>query len=132
MLSPIHPATWYANGAIALGVFVGVSAFARSLPRRRPAHALLAGVGLVLVALAIEISRVVARIERRRAFLGEPARPTAHPYRPAPRRRPLDLLRAEFADESRWRDVLYVAINLPLSVIEFFVAGTLWTARCRS
>ena len=39
-----------------------------------------------------------------------------------------NILRAEFADESRWRDVLYVAINLPLSIIEFFVAASVWIA----
>src|SRR5207247_5547248 len=29
---------------------------------------------------------------------------------------------------SRWRDVLYVGINLPLSLIEFFVVAGLWVA----
>ena len=87
---------------------------------------LLAIVGVVFIAIAIEGSRLVARIERWRAFVGEPVRPTAHPYRPL-RGGVLNILRAEFADESRWRDVLYVAINLPLSIIEFFVALTAWT-----
>ena len=127
-LSPIHPATWYANAAILLGAVVGVSGFAIVASTASVGlTVLLAGVGLVLVAVAIEISRVVARIERRRTFLGEPAQPMAHPYRPL-RGGVIDLLRAEFADESRWRDVVYVAINLPLSVIELFVVGTAWTA----
>ena len=60
-------------------------------------------------------------------FVGEPSRPPAHPYKPL-RGGALDILRAEFADESRWRDVLYVAINLPLTVIEFVVIGFLWAA----
>ena len=127
-LSPIDPATWYANAAIALGPFVGVGAFAMLAALASAGFAtLVAGVGVVLVALTIEGSRLVARIERRRAFLGEQVRPAAHPYRPL-RGGPVDILRAEFADESRWRDVLYVAINLPLSFIEFFVIAFAWVA----
>ena len=38
----------------------------------------------------------------------------------------MDILRAEFGDESRWRDVLYVAINLPLAIIEFVVVLLAW------
>jgi signal transduction histidine kinase len=37
-------------------------------------------------------------------------------------------VRAEFADESRWRDVLYVAIDLPLVAIEFIVTAVAWVA----
>ena len=125
-LSPIHPATWYANGAIAVGWIVGVVAFATigsivSLGL----STLVAGIGVVFLATAIELSRRVARIERRRAFAGEPDRPAAHPYRPL-RGGFLAILRAEFADESRWRDVLYVAINLPLSLLEVLVVGGVW------
>lgn len=127
-LSPIHPATWYANGAIVLGIFTGTAAFAVIATLASVGFTiLLAGVGVAFVALAIEGSRRVARIERWRAFAGEPVRPAAHAYRPL-RGRPLDILRAEFADESRWRDVLYIGINLPLSIIEFAVAATVWTA----
>jgi signal transduction histidine kinase len=78
-----------------------------------------------MLAIAIEVARRVARVERWRAFIGEPARPVAHPYRPL-RGGFLDILRAEFADESRWRDVLYVGVNLPLSVIELVVVATVW------
>jgi signal transduction histidine kinase len=125
-LSPIHPATWNANAAIALGLVVGIGAFATIATLASGGLAtVLAGVGVIVVAVAIEGSRLVARIERWRAFLGEPVRPAAHPYRPL-RGGVLDILRAEFADESRWRDVLYVAINLPLSIIEFFVATIAW------
>jgi len=125
-LSPIHPATWNANAAIALGLAMGIGSFATIATLASGGLAtVLAGVGIIVVALAIEGSRLVARIERSRAFLGEPIRPAAHPYRPL-RGGILDVLRAEFADESRWRDVLYVAINLPLSIIEFFVATIAW------
>jgi signal transduction histidine kinase len=126
-LSPIHPATWYANAAIALGLVVGITAFATIAALVSGGLAtLLAVFGLVFIAMAIEGSRLVARIERSRAFLGEPVRPIAHVYRPL-RGGVLDILRAEFADENRWRDVLYVAINLPLSIIEFFVTAIVWT-----
>jgi len=127
-LSPIHPATWYANAAIALGLVIGLAAFAVIATIASVGlTTLVAGLGVVFIAVAIEGSRRVARIERWRAFIGEPGRPLAHPYRPL-RGGVLQTLRAEFADESRWRDVLYVAINLPLSVIEFFVAALVWIA----
>jgi signal transduction histidine kinase len=128
VLAPIHPATWYANGAIILGLFIGFTAFAVILAIASTGMTtLLAGIGILFLAFAIEGSRLIARIERWRAFVGEPARPAAHPYRPL-RGGILDILRAEFADESRWRDVLYVAINLPLSIIEFVVVALAWTA----
>jgi signal transduction histidine kinase len=127
VLSPIHPATWYANAAIALGWVVGIVAFATIASIVSVGFTiLLAGIGVVFLAIAIEGSRLVARIERWRAFVGEPARPAAHPYRPL-RGGFLAILRAEFADESRWRDVLYVGINLPLSIIEVVVVGIVWT-----
>jgi signal transduction histidine kinase len=128
VLSPIHPATWYSNTALALGFGVGIIAFAAiGTIASVGLTVLLAGVGVLLVAIAIEGSRLVARIERRRAFIGEPVRPAPHPYRPL-RGGFLSIVRAEFADESRWRDVLYVAINMPLSIIEFFVSAAFWMA----
>jgi len=38
----------------------------------------------------------------------------------------LGALRSEFADESRWRDVIYVGVNLPLAFIEGLVVGAGW------
>jgi len=87
---------------------------------------LLAGIGVVLVAAAIEASRIVARIERWRVFVGESVRPPAHPYKPLRGSGLVGLLRAEFMDESRWRDVVYTIINLPLTVIEFAVVLAVW------
>jgi signal transduction histidine kinase len=128
LLSPIHPTTWYANATVALGLFAGILASGAVLGIASVGFTtLLAGIGFVFLAIAIEGARLVARIERRRAFIGEPARPAAHPYRPL-RGGIVDILRAEFADESRWRDALYVAINLPLSIIEFAVVAAFWTA----
>ncbi len=126
LLAPIHPATWYANGAIFLGLFVGIFSFAIVVSLfSAGVSTLLAGIGIVLVVAGIEGSRVVARIERRRALYAD-ARPLIpHPYRrlegPIAR-----LLRAEFADESRWRDVLYVIVNFPLAILEWLVAFSIW------
>ena len=83
LLSPIHPATWYANAAIAMGLFIGVGAFVVIAGLVSTGFTLiLALIGVLFFVLAIEGSRLVARIERRRAFIGEPVRPAAHPYRP--------------------------------------------------
>ncbi len=87
---------------------------------------IVAGIGVVLVAVVIEGSRLVARIERRRVMFGAP-RSASWPIRTArSAAASVELLRAEFADENRWRDVLYVAVNFPLSIIEFFVVATVW------
>jgi signal transduction histidine kinase len=127
LLSPIHPATWYANAAIGLGLFVGIFAFAFLVSLASAGFAtLVVGVGFLLLAMVIEGSRLVARIERRRVTLGVPDRLLAHPYRPL-RGGVVKILRAEFADENRWRDALYVAVNFPLSVIECFVIAAVWT-----
>jgi signal transduction histidine kinase len=126
LLAPIHPQTWYANGAITLGLFVGVFAFSAVLALISTGlTVLLAGVGVLLIALGIEGSRLVAVVERWRVFVGEATRPVAHPYRPL-RGGLVDILRAEFADEARWRDVLYVAIDFPLTLIEFAVVAAAW------
>ncbi|HEX5014783.1 MAG TPA: sensor domain-containing protein [Candidatus Limnocylindrales bacterium] len=131
LLSPIHPATWYANGAVALGLLVGVTAFTLvAALTSAGVTVLFFGIGVVLLGVAMEAARAFAIIERRRAYAGEPgelSRPPAHPYRPL-RGSILDILKAEFADESRWRDALYVAVNLPLSVMEFLVVAALWIA----
>ncbi|HEX4897095.1 MAG TPA: sensor domain-containing protein [Candidatus Limnocylindrales bacterium] len=126
MLSPIHPATWYANGAIVVGLFSGILAFGLVVGLVSSGlTVLLAGIGVVLIAFGIEASRVAARVERWRAFVGEPTRPLPHPYRPL-RGGIVAVLRAEFLDEARWRDALYVAVNLPLAIIEFAVVAWFW------
>jgi signal transduction histidine kinase len=128
VLSPIHPATWHANGAIALGLLVGLLGAGIVIGLASTGlSVLLAGVGVVLVAGAIEAARIVARIDRWRVFAGEVARPPAHPYKPLRGNGFVGLLRAEFMDESRWRDVVYTAINLPLAVIEFVAVLTVWS-----
>ena len=128
LLSPIHPATWSATGAILGGFFVALFAFAIIVSLfSAGAATVLAGIGLVFIALGIEGSRLVARVERRRVRAADPRPLLAHPYRPL-RGGVVEVLKAEFLDESRWRDVLYVGINLPLAVLEFAVVTSLWVA----
>lgn len=127
LVAPIHPQTWYANTAIVIGFFVGTFTFAILASLASAGFAtLVAGVGGVIIAVGIEISRAVARVERRRVMLGSSERLIAHPYR-SRRGGLVELLKAEFLDENRWRDVLYVAVNFPLSIMEFFVVATVWT-----
>jgi signal transduction histidine kinase len=126
LLSPIHPATWYANAAIGIGFFVGLFAFAALASLASAGFAtLIAGIGFLFIVLGIEGSRLFARLERRRVMFADPKPLIAHLYRPL-RGSPVDLIRAEFADENRWRDVLYVVVNFPLAVIEFAVVASLW------
>jgi signal transduction histidine kinase len=126
LLSPIHPATWYANAAIGLGFVIGIFAFLALFAIGSTGLAtILAGIGIVFLAMTIEGARLVARLERRRATLGSPTRLIAHPYQPL-RGGIVAILRAEFADENRWRDVLYVGVNFPLAVIEFTVVALAW------
>jgi len=128
LLSPIHPATWYANGAILVGFFASIVAFAVvAALASAGASVLVAGIGFVLVAFGIEGSRAFARFERCRVFAGEPGHPPAHPYKRLRGAGVVAGLRAEFLDESRWRDVLYVTINLPLAVLELVAAALLWS-----
>ena len=126
LLSPIHSQTWYANAAIGIGFLVGIFAFAALVSIASAGLAtLLAVVGVVLIVIAIEGSRLVARFERRRVVIGDSKRLIPHPYRPL-RGGLVAVFRAEFADESRWRDVLYVVVNFPLAIIEFAVVASLW------
>ncbi|MBI3749791.1 MAG: sensor domain-containing protein [Chloroflexi bacterium] len=126
LLSPIHPATWYAVAAIGLGLFVGVFAFSFLVSLASAGFAsLVAGIGVVFIGVVIEGSRRVARVERRRVSFGSSRRLLAHPYRPL-RGGLVAVVKAEFADENRWRDVLYVAVNFPLSIIEFTVVAMPW------
>ncbi|HEY6058852.1 MAG TPA: sensor domain-containing protein [Candidatus Limnocylindrales bacterium] len=127
LLSPVHPATWYAFGSIVLGVLVAMVAFFALVSCVSAGFAsLLAGVGLLFFVLAIEGSRLVARLERWRATRADRRPLDAHPYRPL-QGSVGDVLRAEFADDSRWRDVLYVAVNFPLAALEFAVVVAIWS-----
>src|SRR4051794_21916003 len=126
ILSPVHPSTWYANASILIGFFVAIAGFAVVAGLTAAGiSTLVALIGVVILVAAVEASRIVARVERSRTFLGERVQPLPHPYR-AFGDWPFGLLRDELLDESRWRDVLYVLVNLPLAVIEFAVVLTAW------
>jgi len=127
LLSPIHPATWTATAAILVGPLVAIFGFAFVGSVVSIGFAtLVAGIGIVFLGLGFEVSRLVARLERRRVFAGEPAPPIPHAYRRV-QGGIVEILRAEFADESRWRDLLYVGINLPLAIFELIVVAVTWS-----
>jgi len=128
LLSPLHPATWRATGAILLGLWVGIGAFAVVTSLFSAGASLLViGIGVVLIGLGIEGARLVARLERWRASLADPRPLRPHPYRPYGGGLQ-DLLMAAFADGSRWRDVVYVFVAFPLTILEFVVVVVLWGA----
>ncbi len=128
VLSPLHPAAWYATFAILAGSWVELVAFVVVTSLfSSGASLLVVGIGIVVIGLGIEASRVVARVERRRAAIAD-ARPLLpHLYRPYGRGLQ-DLLRAVFTDLNRWRDVVYVFVAFPLTLLELVVVVTLWTA----
>ncbi len=128
ILSPLHPATWRATAAIVLGFWVELLAFGLVVSAISAGTSLLVvGVGVVLIGLAVEGSRLLARIERRRAAMADPRPLRPHAYRPYGSGL-RDLALAVFADVSRWRDVVYVFVALPLTILEFVVVVLLWGA----
>jgi signal transduction histidine kinase len=136
LLSPVDPATWRAVGAIGIGFVTTVIAFSVVTTLFSLGGSLLILlVGFVLVALGIEAARLNAWVERwRMSVLGD--RPLiAHAYKSAEisPREPYgpwvrNLAEAAFFDTSRWLDVVYVLVALPLAVVEFVIAVALWTA----
>jgi len=128
LLSPLHPATWYATLAIILGFWVELLAFTLVVAALSSGVSLLfLGVGFVVIGAAIEGCRLVARIERSRAALADPRPLLPHVYRPYGSGL-RDLLFAVFLDVSRWRDVVYVFVAFPLTILEFAVSTALWVA----
>jgi signal transduction histidine kinase len=126
--APLHPATWLATGAIVAGFWVELFAFLAIIGILSTGVSLLfVGVGVVLIVIAIEGSRIVARIERRRAQVADHRPLIPHAYRPYGTGI-RDLLTALFLDANRWRDVGYVFIAFPLTVLEFTAVVALWSA----
>jgi signal transduction histidine kinase len=126
--SPLHPATWHATGAIVAGLFVELIAFSALIGLLSAGvSTLVIGLGFVFVAVSIEASRFVARIERRRALIADPRPLVPHAYRsllPGMR----ELLTGLFLDVNRWRDLGYVFVAFPLTILEFAAVVVLWTA----
>jgi signal transduction histidine kinase len=128
LLSPLHPATWYATAAIILGFWVELFAFGLAVAAFSSGVSLLfVGIGFVVIGLTVEACRLVARVERRRATLADPRPLRPHPYRPYGSS-VRDLLLAVFVDVNRWRDVVYVFVAFPLTALEFIVIAALWSA----
>jgi signal transduction histidine kinase len=127
LLSPLHPATWYASLAIFLGFWVELFAFGLAVAAFSSGVSLLfVGIGFVVIGLTVEGCRLVARVERRRARLADPRPLLPHPYRPYGTGI-RDLVLAVFVDINRWRDVVYVFVAFPLTVLEFVVIVVLWS-----
>jgi signal transduction histidine kinase len=132
--SPIDPATWRASLAILLGFGVGIVALAILGACFSVGGSLLIWlVGIPIIGLGIEACRYAARAERWRMMLVDHRPLEAHAYRPlpgAPRAPWGAWLRAwgeaEFLDESRWRDVIYVLVVCPLAIFEFALVLGLW------
>ena len=126
ILSPLHPATWYATLAIGLGFWVELLSFVLIVTTFSfGASTAFLGIGVVVIGLAIEGCRLVARLERWRAGLADPRPLRPHAYRPYGNGW-RDLLLTEFVDVSRWRDVVYVGVAFPLTILEFSVTVLLW------
>jgi signal transduction histidine kinase len=132
--SPLEPASWWATVAIFLGLFIAaLAAGLLSFLFSTGGSLLIWLVGIPFIALGLELSRVVARVERWRMRLVDPRPLVPHPYRPLngmPRAPYGEWLRtwaeAEFLDANRWRDVVYVLVLLPLAILEFAVSIGMW------
>ena len=117
VLSPLHPGTWRATGAIVAGFVVEVVAFSVVASIFSAGVSLLViGVGVAVVGVGVEACRLVARIERSRVASIDPRPLRPHPYRPYGNGL-RDLANAVFLDVNRWRDVVYVFIAFPLAVL---------------
>ncbi len=134
LLSPVNPASWWALLTLVAGLFVTIVSFTVVTSLFSTGGSLLVVlVGIPIIALGIEAARLFARVERWRMGLVDPRPLVPHPYRPSdldPRSPYGAWLRrwaeAEFLDVSRWLDVAYAVVALPLAILEFSVAITLW------
>ena len=135
LLSPVDPRAWRAVFAIGAGLFTTVFAFSVVTTLFSVGGSLLILlVGFGLVALGVEAARVAAMVERWRMTIVDDRPLIAHPYKTADLS-PSEpygpwirkLAEAAFFDPSRWLDVVYVLVALPLAVLEFALAVTLWT-----
>ena len=132
--SPIDPATWRAVLAILLGLFIALLSISTlSACFSAGGSMLLVLVGIPVIGLGIELSRVFAQVERWRMTLVDRRPLLAHSYRPFdthPARPYGPWIRqwaeAEFIDPNRWRDVVYIVVSFPLTMLEFSVAVVLW------
>jgi signal transduction histidine kinase len=128
LLAPFDGHTWRCLGVVVLGFFIGIFSFSFLAACFSTGGALLLFlVGIGFIGLGIEVCRLAARIERWRMSVafGHPF--PAHSYRPL-QRNLRGWAEAEFLDESRWRDVIYVLVSFPLAILEFGVTVASWSA----
>ncbi len=134
--SPIEGASWRAFFAILLGFGVAIVAISLLSGLFSTGGSLLIWlVGIPIVALGIEVSRLIAREERWRIAFVDDRALVPHRYRPYdgfPRSPYGPWVRAwgetQFLDANRWRDVVYVLVLFPLAVLELAVVLFLWAA----
>jgi signal transduction histidine kinase len=127
VLSPFDPASWRAAAAILLGLFtcsVGFGLVASTFSTGGSLLIIL--VGIAVIGIGIEIARLTAQVERWRMTFVDPRPLRPHPYRTLGRGIRA-LAEAEFMDENRWRDVIYVLVSFPLAVLEFVLFTIVWS-----
>ncbi|TDC98145.1 sensor histidine kinase [Actinomadura sp. 7K507] len=112
-----------ASLALGLGCFVGLTVgLTLSLAL------VIIWVGLPMLALMMIAWRCVAMLERQlvRAAFGVRI---PSPYRRLPEgRNPLTKLKAMAADPATWKDLVYLALLFPITLVEFVVSATVWSA----
>ena len=132
--SPFQAASWWATVAIVLGFGIAIlSGTLLSTVFSVGGSLLIWLVGIPIIALGLELAGRFARLERWRMTLVDPRPLVPHPYRPLngmPQAPYGAWLRtwaeAEFLDASRWRDIVYFLILVPLALLEFVVSVGLW------
>ena len=136
LVSPLRAASWWATIAIVVGFGIMVlSSTVLSTVFSVGGSLLIWLIGIPIVALGLEVAVRFARLERWRMTLVDPRPLAPHPYRPLngmPEAPYGPWLRtwaeAEFLDASRWRDVVYFLVLIPLALLEFVVSIGLWVA----
>ncbi len=132
--SPFQAASWWATIAIVLGFGIAIlSGTLLSTVFSVGGSLLIWLVGIPIIALGLELAGRFARVERWRMTLVDPRPLVPHPYRPLngmPQAPYGAWLRtwaeAEFLDASRWLDIVYFLIFVPLALIEFVLTISLW------
>lgn len=134
-LSPFSLVTWRAVLAVGIGLFIALISFSLlSTFFSIGGSLLLLIIGIPFLGLGIESARLFARVERWRMEMVDGRPLMAHRYRPfvMPPSAPWGAwvrqwAEAEFLDANRWLDVVYVVVAVPLTILEFVVAVTLWS-----
>ncbi|CND57590.1 putative signal transduction histidine kinase [Mycobacterium tuberculosis] len=89
---------------------------------------LIIWVGVPLLALLMIAWRFGAMLERRLVRAGFGVR-IPDPYRRMPAgRSPLTKLKAMVTDPATWKDLLYLGVLFPVTVVEFVVSAAVWAA----